>query len=255
MAATAVIEQMWKSAGARPPAPKEAWTRSPAMVAGGPRPPAAAAPTWAGRLRQQQDADVRCEAAERRSHESFQMLTDSFQVVLADAEVRTVDETGLSEVLALLGMPMDLRPILREMKKMRPDAGGRVGLDGFSGWYIRSEKQRKVAELGHIRESFELLDRDGSGALDKREVGQLSARLGTRLKSIYSSKKLNTAFEEMDPNGDGRVTFEEFRDWWMKRRALQEEERGRLLSGRLATAVAKVEDRVDTQRSGAHKKR
>jgi len=249
MATTAedIIERMWRSGGVAAPttvaAPKEAWTRH-ASPAARPRPPATMPPAWAGRLRQKRDEQVRREATERQNHESRQLLQDSFDVVATDGD-RALDEQGVAAVLQLLGMPMEAGPLHDAMAQMQPGSDGRVGVDGFAAWYIRAEKQNRAEELRRIREAFELLDRDGSGALDKSEVAQLSKRLGNKLTSMYSSKKLNVAFAEMDPNGDGLVTSDEFRDWWMRNRAAQRKEQSVLLSDRLAKEAAEKRKKAE----------
>lgn len=239
-ARTGVIEQMWATSGSRPAPPKEAWTRPASRVrAGGarPTPPQSQAPTWAGRLRQKRDAEIRRERAEQKNNASWQMLKDAFDVV-ADHNASTLDDTGLASLLELLDRPMQPEQLRVAMQLMRAGPDGRVGLDGFAAWYIRAEKQDKLDEVKRIRAAFDLLDRDGSGALDKSEVAMLSQRLGTRLKTVYSSKLLNAAFSEMDPNGDGRVTFEEFRGWWMQKRAQEKAEQARVLAEKLALDAA-----------------
>jgi Ca2+-binding EF-hand superfamily protein len=219
---------------------KQAWARpaSPVRAAGvQPTPPQLPVPTWAGRLRQQREADVRRGKAAQRSHASWQVIRDAFDVV-AGTGARAVDEVGLASLLGVLEIPIRAEQVPVVIRQMRARPDGRVGIDSFATWYIRTEKQRKLEELERIREAFDIADRDGSGALDKREVAVLSKRLGTRLKSLYSSKNLNTAWAEMDPNGDGRVVFEEFRDWWIKRQEIQKAERDQALAEKVAQLAA-----------------
>ena len=227
--------------------PKEAWARPASRVrAAGvqPSPPQLPVPIWAGRLRQQREAEIRRGKAEQRSHASWQVIRDAFDVV-AGTGAHAVDEVGLTSLLGLLEIPVHSAQVSALMRQLQAGSDGLVGIQSFATWYVRSEKQRKVQELERIREAFDIADRDGSGALDKREVAMLTKRLGTRLKSLYSSKNLNTAWAEMDPNGDGRVMFEEFRDWWIKRQERQKAERDQALAKKVAQLAATNQHVVD----------
>jgi Ca2+-binding EF-hand superfamily protein len=69
----------------------------------------------------------------------------------------------------------------------------------FDEWYWRRMQEQKEQEEVRIRQVFERVDVDGSGALDKKEVAALSHELGEKLSSAFSTKKLDQAFAEMDP--------------------------------------------------------
>lgn len=220
--------------------PKEAWTRPATRVrvaVARPTPPQSPVPTWAGRLRQQREAELRRGKAEQKHHASWQLLKDAFDAVFDDG-ARAVDEIGMASLLELLEIPIQPERVPAAMHQMGADRGGHVGFDGFAAWYARAEKQRKVEELERVREAFDDADRDGSGALDKGEVAALSRRLGLRLKTLYSSKNLDAAWSEMDPNGDGCVDFEEFRSWWMKRFEQQKTEQAVTLGDKVANMRA-----------------
>ena len=73
----------------------------------------------------------------------------------------------------------------------------------------------KAALRGHfskeavsVREAFDQLDVDDSGYLDEEEVEQAIAMLG------FLADDVSEVMKEMDPNGDGEVSFEEFEAWW-----------------------------------------
>lgn len=73
------------------------------------------------------------------------------------------------------------------------------------------------ARMTARRVSLEL-DANKSGFLDLAEVGQAVAMLGL----ILADSDVAELMAEMDPDGDGRVTLDEFRSWWQE--AMGEEE-------------------------------
>ena len=91
----------------------------------------------------------------------------------------------------------------------------------FEAWYWKRMEDEKEREEKHIRTLFEKIDADGGGSLDRKEVAMLSKELGDNLASAFSKKKSAEAFAEMDPDGDGEVTFDEFRNWWFRKLNVQ----------------------------------
>ena len=71
------------------------------------------------------------------------------------------------------------------------------------------------------RELFDELDDDSNGFLDKLEVAQLCAKLGTTMPQ----SALATAVAEMFRDGNNEVTFEEFSSWWTEKTAMDRRRR------------------------------
>lgn len=57
---------------------------------------------------------------------------------------------------------------------------------------------------------FTSLDTDGSGYLDLDAVAKLSQMLGVQA----TKREVRAAFEEMDDDGNGEISFKEFATWW-----------------------------------------
>ncbi len=75
-------------------------------------------------------------------------------------------------------------------------------------------KQADGEEAGdETREIFNSFDRDGSGGIDRRELARLLEALGQPL----DEEELAVAFEVVDANGSGRISWAEFRAWWSAR--------------------------------------
>ncbi len=99
-------------------------------------------------------------------------------------------------------------------KEMDPSGDGAVDYIEFLAWYKRRHPQSVDDVMEMNRWMFQQLDEDGSGELDKSEVAKLAAMMGEKLTGHFSgTKKLDEAFAEMDPSGDGAVTFDEFQAW------------------------------------------
>ena len=72
-----------------------------------------------------------------------------------------------------------------------------------------TEKYNKVLE-DDVKPAFKKFDKDGSGAIDRTELGQLSKDLGQEL----SEDQLTAALKDLDLNNDGVVDLDEFKRWY-----------------------------------------
>ncbi len=64
-----------------------------------------------------------------------------------------------------------------------------------------------------MRRKFAEADRDGSGYIMPEELAVVCTALGTTLKK----NELETAVFLLDKNDDGKISYEEFRSWWLER--------------------------------------
>lgn len=63
----------------------------------------------------------------------------------------------------------------------------------------RGRSESTVMDVTSLREQFDLFDKDGSGFLEREECIAALAKLGSKM-----------AFEDLDKDGDQRISFEEF---------------------------------------------
>ena len=72
----------------------------------------------------------------------------------------------------------------------------------------------KSDEISHdvdeIQKYFDVYDTDASGTIDRSELQNLALDLGQE----FDEAELNEAFEALDKNGDGKISFLEFKKWW-----------------------------------------
>ena len=94
----------------------------------------------------------------------------------------------------------------------KPDVGRKKSRDG--GKANKSERLVSVEPAPAIRSArswFELIDADGSGELDAKELSTLyKLARGEKL----SKQMLKDAMSQMDTDGNGTVGFDEFSEWW-----------------------------------------
>jgi len=60
------------------------------------------------------------------------------------------------------------------------------------------------------KKAFDAIDTNRNGYLEPREIVQIAQILGINL----SAEDLTKAFIKLDKNADGRISLEEFEDWW-----------------------------------------
>jgi len=110
---------------------------------------------------------------------------------------------------------------------------------------MKAEDERR--EALRIRKMFFELDKDGSGAIEKEELAMLGEHL---FGEIMTPAQLDLAMSEMDPDGSGEISFEEFHAWFLsegefRRKAMEEERNSKRVKLRT------IFDDVDTDGGGS----
>ena len=77
-----------------------------------------------------------------------------------------------------------------------------------------------ATSASQLREFFDEIDEDGSGALDAQEVGRLSALMGKR----YTQEELDKCMADMCGSSTGEVQFSQFEGWWQTKGSKQHTE-------------------------------
>ena len=90
-------------------------------------------------------------------------------------------------------------------------AAARAYVESYAGRIPKKQgSSLREATYEDLRDIFDSLDRDGNGFLDRFEIGEAASVLGFPL----SSAELSKAFDKMNVSKTGRVTFEEFAEYW-----------------------------------------
>jgi hypothetical protein len=106
--------------------------------------------------------------------------------------------------------------------------------------YERVEKMiAKYDEIytNEVKTAFDRFDRDGSGAIDKSELSQLSLQLGHPL----DDDQLELALKDLDLNKDGVVDLKEFSRWYFTGlKSYNDDKRNMLLLGNAGLSLSKA---------------
>ena len=86
------------------------------------------------------------------------------------------------------------------------DDDGTAGVDGTEVCQVAWQGGEAEVRKRRLRVSFDRYDRDGSGALDAREVAAALSQSGV----VAASAAIAGLMEEMDADGDGKIDFDEF---------------------------------------------
>jgi len=115
---------------------------------------------------------------------------------------------------------------------------------------------------GAMRAIFDKIDTDGNGTLDRDEVAACmkllrpSRFMDIQLAEMDGRDEIAEVMAQMDDDGDGTVTFEEFSAWWKAGGSLtnaEREEKARLRKERYSKtgAIRTVFEELDEDGSGA----
>lgn len=119
--------------------------------------------------------------------------------------IGTIELHELQQVMRKLGQNPSEKE-LREMIRTVDDNGDcEIDFDEFL-LLMKSRIGTRDAEQ-ELRDAFAVFDTDNSGAIDRKELKRLMKKLGQAL----SEAELDAMMSEVDENGDGEISFEEFK--------------------------------------------
>lgn len=98
----------------------------------------------------------------------------------------------------------------KEVKSKQMQAA-RTYIEAYAG-RIPDKHGAKLRDATYrdVQDIFNAIDSDGNGYLDRQEVGEVAEVLGFPM----TDEELSKAFQELDRDGNGRISLEEFEHWW-----------------------------------------
>lgn len=121
--------------------------------------------------------------------------------------------TELRDLLRSLGSyPTELE-VAELMSMVDEDGDGAMSFDEFARLLVFQNEEAELQEEAQaLRNAFAIFDHDGSGNLDAVEIRQALQKLGISLKQDEAEFLVG----EIDKDGDGEVSFEEFFEYVME---------------------------------------
>eukprot|EP00540_Astrosyne_radiata_P012102 CAMPEP_0116841188 /NCGR_PEP_ID=MMETSP0418-20121206/10785_1 /TAXON_ID=1158023 /ORGANISM="Astrosyne radiata, Strain 13vi08-1A" /LENGTH=221 /DNA_ID=CAMNT_0004471585 /DNA_START=69 /DNA_END=732 /DNA_ORIENTATION=+ len=143
-------------------------------------------------------------ASKDLSDEDIADLKEAFSMFDINGD-GTIELHELQQVMKKLGQ----RPSEAELIEMinSVDGNGDNEIDFEEFLILMKSRIGERDPEKELRDAFNVFDSDGSGAIDRKELKRLMKKLGQAL----SDAELDAMMSEVDTNGDGEISFEEFK--------------------------------------------
>uniref|UniRef100_A0A7S2VFZ2 EF-hand domain-containing protein n=1 Tax=Entomoneis paludosa TaxID=265537 RepID=A0A7S2VFZ2_9STRA len=117
----------------------------------------------------------------------------------------TIELHELQQVMHKLGQSPTKSELQEMIQSVDDNGDGEIDFDEFL-ILMKSRIGSQDADE-ELKEAFRVFDTDDSGEIDKKELKRLMKKLGQKL----SEAELDAMMAEVDTNGDGVISFEEFK--------------------------------------------
>lgn len=178
----------------------------------------------ASRLQRKQMRDGLNEARRnQKAYEEEELVAEALREAFAAATARDnpghVSHKGFRAVVTKLVAArhlggLDKKAVTAAIGHIDP-AGrkGAISYNQFKDWFkkARAEAKANAEPDPTVLAAFEAFDEDGSGAIDHDEFRNVCSRL---MPGMMDEETLRDALLELDPDGDGEISFEEFEAWY-----------------------------------------
>jgi Ca2+-binding EF-hand superfamily protein len=117
----------------------------------------------------------------------------------------TIELHELQQVMRKLGQNPSEAELIEMINSVDDNGDNEIDFEEFL-ILMKSRVGERDPEK-ELRDAFAVFDTDGSGSIDRKELKRLMKKLGQAL----SEAELDAMMEEVDTNGDGVISFEEFK--------------------------------------------
>jgi len=97
------------------------------------------------------------------------------------------------------GTPIDDEEVKRMFKEIDADGSGTIE---YSEFLMATMNESALVSQEKLRAAFKMFDKDGSGTISKDEIKEALGGLDEKI--------VDDIIKEVDSNGDGEISFEEF---------------------------------------------
>ena len=122
-------------------------------------------------------------------------------------KIGTIEGSELSYVMSKLGETPTEEELEDMIRAVDLNGDGEIDFEEFIGLMRLRMDERQRDPEEDLRDAFNMFDADRSGYIDRDEVRLLMKKLAQTL----TEEEIDAIMEEVDTDGDGEISFEEFR--------------------------------------------
>ena len=121
------------------------------------------------------------------------------------SNIGTIELNEIRQVMRKLGQ----NPSEEELQEMisSVDDNGDKEIDFEEFLILMKSRCLEQDPEKELRDAFAVFDTDGSGSIDRKELKRLMKKLGQAL----TEAEVDAMMDEVDSNGDGEISYEEFK--------------------------------------------
>jgi len=113
----------------------------------------------------------------------------------------------LGKCMEKLGEPMSEKECADLIKSTDIDSDGCMNFEEFAAMVSGEGKEEDIDDEKSMMEAFALFDKNGDGHIQKEELGEVLKALDEN----PTTEAIDEMFKEADVDGDGKITYEEFK--------------------------------------------
>lgn len=135
------------------------------------------------------------------------LLGPCLTMIYFNLKIGTIEGSELSYVMSKLGETPTEDELEDMIRAVDLNGDGEIDFDEFIGLMRLRMDERQRDPEEDLRDAFNMFDADRSGYIDRDEVRLLMKKLAQTL----TEEEIDAIMEEVDTDGDGEISFEEFR--------------------------------------------
>jgi len=143
--------------------------------------------------------------AEALTEEEFEAISEAFALFDKNGD-RAISSSEIGNVFKSLGLNPSQGQIEQMIKEFDRDGNGEIDFGEFVT--MMTDKMRRPDTEEEIRQAFLMFDSDRSGYISVAEFMYVLGKLGEKL-SVDEAEEI---ISEADADGDGQISFEEFKN-------------------------------------------
>jgi len=135
-------------------------------------------------------------------------LRKVFQALDANGDGKLSKEELVNGYEQVCGVSVSMDELTKAFDAIDMDKSGAIDYNEF---LVATLSEKKILSHANIKEAFDMMDKDGSGAISVDEIKTLLS-----VGQSVPDEVFKAIVKEVDTNGDGEISYEEFNSMLMK---------------------------------------